>query len=61
MLLRFTFRRLLYLLNKDYYKFMPKDFYIIRFDGAGTVLGVGPKCINLKLGDDIFYVSSTTR
>ncbi|KAL4860439.1 hypothetical protein BDV12DRAFT_191702 [Aspergillus spectabilis] len=32
-----------------YYKFVPKDFHIIGFDGAGTP------------GDDVFYVSSTTR
>src|SRR4051812_1297474 len=47
--------------NKDYYKFVPKDFHIIGFDGAGTVLEVGPQCTNLKPGDDVFYVSSFTR
>jgi NADPH:quinone reductase-like Zn-dependent oxidoreductase len=45
----------------DYYKFVPKGFHIIGFDGAGTVLEVGPECTNLKPGDDIFFVSSTTR
>lgn len=40
---------------------MPKGFHIIGFDGAGTVLEVGPECSNLKPGDDIFFVSSTTR
>lgn len=40
---------------------MPKGFHIIGFDGAGTVLEVGPECTNLKPGDDIFFVSSTTR
>jgi NADPH:quinone reductase-like Zn-dependent oxidoreductase len=40
---------------------VPKDFHIIAFDGAGTVLEVGPQCTNFKPGDDIFYVSSTTR
>ncbi|CAI7621637.1 unnamed protein product [Penicillium viridicatum] len=45
----------------DYYKFVPKGFHIIAFDGAGTVLEVGPECTNLKPGDDIFFVSSTTR
>jgi hypothetical protein len=49
------------LLNIDYYKFVPKDFHIIGFDGAGTVLEVGPQCTNFKPGDDVFYVSSTTR
>jgi hypothetical protein len=47
--------------NIDYYKFVPKDFHIIGFDGAGTVLEVGPRCTNFKPGDDVFYVSSTTR
>ncbi|GFF99708.1 zinc-type alcohol dehydrogenase-like protein SA1988 [Aspergillus udagawae] len=45
----------------DYYKFVPKGFHIIGFDGAGTVLEVGPECTNLKPGDDVFFVSSTTR
>jgi NADPH:quinone reductase-like Zn-dependent oxidoreductase len=45
----------------DYYKFAPKGFHIIGFDGAGTVFEVGPECTNLKPGDDIFFVSSTTR
>jgi NADPH:quinone reductase-like Zn-dependent oxidoreductase len=40
---------------------VPKGFHIIGFDGAGTVLEVGPQCTNFKPGDDIFYVSSTTR
>jgi NADPH:quinone reductase-like Zn-dependent oxidoreductase len=53
--------RLSCLSNKDYYKFVPKDFHIIGFDGAGTVLEVGPECTNLKPGDDVFFVSSTTR
>jgi len=48
-------------LIKDYYKFVPKDFHIIGFDGAGTVLEVEPQCTDLKPGDDIFFVSSTTR
>jgi NADPH:quinone reductase-like Zn-dependent oxidoreductase len=47
--------------NQDYYKYVPKDFHIIGFDGAGTVLEVGSQCTNLKPGDDVFYVSSTTR
>ncbi|KAL5333937.1 GroES-like protein [Aspergillus crustosus] len=45
----------------DYYKFVPKDFHIIGFDGAGTVIEVGPECTNLAPGDDIFFVGSTTR
>ncbi|KAJ6083137.1 hypothetical protein N7467_007272 [Penicillium canescens] len=45
----------------DYYKFAPKGFHIIGFDGAGTVSEIGPQCTNFKPGDDIFYVSSTTR
>jgi hypothetical protein len=49
------------LVNIDYYKFVPKYFHIIGFDGAGTVLEVGPQCTNFKPGDDVFYVSSTTR
>ncbi|KAJ5645767.1 hypothetical protein N7490_002139 [Penicillium lividum] len=53
----FIFRRLSRLLNKDYYKFIPKDFYIIGFDGAGTVLEVGPKCTNLKPSDDYVLVN----
>lgn len=57
----FVFGRLSCLLNKDYYKFAPKGFHIIGFDGAGTVLEVGPQCTNFKPGDDVFYVSSTTR
>ncbi|OJJ69756.1 hypothetical protein ASPBRDRAFT_131142 [Aspergillus brasiliensis CBS 101740] len=45
----------------DYYKFVPQGFHIIGFDGAGTVVEVGPQCTNFKPGDDVFYVSSTTR
>jgi hypothetical protein len=36
----FYFWRLSCLLNKDYYKFMPIDFHVIGFDGAGTILEV---------------------
>lgn len=60
-LLRFVFGRLSCLSKKDYYKFVPNGFHIIGFDGAGTVLEVGPECTSLKPGDDVFYVSSTTR
>ncbi|KAF7943360.1 hypothetical protein EAE96_011287 [Botrytis aclada] len=45
----------------DCYKFVPKHFHIIGFDGAGTVLEVGPQSTNVKPGDDVFYASSTTR
>jgi hypothetical protein len=60
-LLLCIFGRLSGLSIKDYYKFVPKNFHIIGFDGAGTVLEAGPECANLKPGDDVFYVSSTTR
>jgi NADPH:quinone reductase-like Zn-dependent oxidoreductase len=46
---------------KDYYDFAPKGFHIIGYDGAGTILGVGPQCTIFKPGDDIFYVGATTR
>jgi hypothetical protein len=39
---------------------VPTDFHVIGYDGAGTVLEVGPECTNVKPGDDVFYVSSTT-
>lgn len=45
----------------DYYKFVPKPFHIIGFDGAGTVLEVGRQCRLFKPGDEVFYVSRTTR
>lgn len=44
----------------DYYKFVPTPFHIIGYDGAGTVLEVGPQCLS-KPGDEVFYVSRTTR
>ncbi|KAJ5475235.1 hypothetical protein N7539_008301 [Penicillium diatomitis] len=46
---------------QDYYKYVPNDFHIIGFDGAGTVLEIGTECTNSKPGDDIFFVGSTTR
>ncbi|KAI8712172.1 hypothetical protein NCS52_01314800 [Fusarium sp. LHS14.1] len=45
----------------DYYKFAPKGFHIIGYDGAGTVLEVGPECKFFKPGDDISWVGATTR
>jgi D-arabinose 1-dehydrogenase-like Zn-dependent alcohol dehydrogenase len=57
----FAFGRLSCLSIKDYYKFAPKGFHIIGFDGAGIVMEVGPQCTIFKPGDDVFYVSSTTR
>ncbi|KAK2684503.1 hypothetical protein QWA68_016598 [Fusarium oxysporum] len=45
----------------DYYKFAPKDFHIIGYDGAGTVLEVGPECKFFKPGDEISYVGASTR
>ncbi|KAH8742300.1 chaperonin 10-like protein [Diaporthe sp. PMI_573] len=45
----------------DYYKFAPKGFHIIGYDGAGTVLEVGPDCTFFKPGDDISWVGATTR
>ncbi|KAK6207701.1 nadph2:quinone reductase [Colletotrichum tabaci] len=45
----------------DYYKFAPKGFHIIGYDGSGTVLEAGPECQFLKPGDDISYVGATTR
>lgn len=45
----------------DYYKFVPKPFHIIGYDGAGTVLEVGPQSRLFKPGDEVFYVSRTTR
>ncbi|KAM0190633.1 hypothetical protein ACHAPI_009305 [Fusarium lateritium] len=45
----------------DYYKFAPKGFHIIGYDGAGTVLETGPECEFFKPGDDISYVGASTR
>ncbi|KAF7712602.1 PKS_ER domain-containing protein [Penicillium ucsense] len=45
----------------DYYKYVPNDFHITGFDGAGAVLEIGTECTNFKPGDDIFFVGSTTR
>jgi hypothetical protein len=47
--------------GKDYYDSAPKGFHIIGYDGAGTVLEVGPDCISVKPGDDVSYVGATTR
>ena len=47
--------------TEDYYNFVPKGFHIIGFDGAGTVLEVGPECTIFKPGDDVSYVGSSTR
>jgi NADPH:quinone reductase-like Zn-dependent oxidoreductase len=43
----------------DYYRFSPKGFHIIGYDGAGTVVGVGPECRDHKPGDEVYYVVST--
>lgn len=45
----------------DYYKFVPRPFHIIGYDGAGTVLEVGSQCRLSKPGDEVFYVNRTTR
>ncbi|KAH6695698.1 chaperonin 10-like protein [Plectosphaerella plurivora] len=45
----------------DYYKFAPKGFHIIGYDGSGTVLEVGPECQFFKPGDDVSWVGATTR
>lgn len=45
----------------DYYEFAPKDFHIIGYDGAGTVLEVGPEVTYFKVGDDVSWVGATTR
>jgi NADPH:quinone reductase-like Zn-dependent oxidoreductase len=46
---------------KDYYDHAPKGFHIIGYDGAGTILEVGPECKFFKPGDDISYVGAPTR
>jgi D-arabinose 1-dehydrogenase-like Zn-dependent alcohol dehydrogenase len=45
----------------DYYNSAPKGFHILGYDGAGTVLEVGPECTWAKPGDDVSYVGATTR
>ncbi|EXK25208.1 hypothetical protein FOMG_18113 [Fusarium oxysporum f. sp. melonis 26406] len=45
----------------DYYKFAPKGFHIIGYDGAGTVLEVGSDSKFFKPGDDTSWVGATTR
>jgi NADPH:quinone reductase-like Zn-dependent oxidoreductase len=47
--------------SPDYYKRAPKPFHIMGFDGAGTVLEVGPQCTFFKPGDEVFYVSLPIR
>jgi NADPH:quinone reductase-like Zn-dependent oxidoreductase len=47
-------------LRQDYYKFAPKGFHILRYDGAGTVLEVGPNCKFFKPGDNVSWVAPTT-
>jgi NADPH:quinone reductase-like Zn-dependent oxidoreductase len=48
-------------ITPDYYKRVPHPFHIIGFDGAGIVEEVGPECAFFKPGDEVFYVSRTTR
>ncbi|KAF4468388.1 nadph2:quinone reductase [Fusarium albosuccineum] len=45
----------------DYYQVAPKGFHIIGYDGAGTVLEVGPECQFFKPGDEISWVGAPTR
>ncbi len=45
----------------DYYSFVPKPFHIIGCDSAGIVLEVGPQSRLFTPGDEVFYVSRTTR
>ncbi|GMG07586.1 unnamed protein product [Aspergillus oryzae] len=45
----------------DYYKFVPRPFHIMGYDGAGIVQEVGPECTRFKPGDEVFYVSSPTK
>jgi NADPH:quinone reductase-like Zn-dependent oxidoreductase len=47
--------------GEDYYDSAPKGFHILGYDGAGTVLEVGPDCTSVKPGDDVSYVGATTR
>ncbi|CAN9188019.1 unnamed protein product [Alternaria alternata] len=45
----------------DYYEHAPQGFHVIGYDGAGTVLEVGPDVTRFKVGDDISWVGATTR
>ena len=45
----------------DYYKFVPKPFHIIGYDGAGTVLEVGSQSRFFKPGDEVFFIIQPTR
>jgi threonine dehydrogenase-like Zn-dependent dehydrogenase len=45
--------------DTDYYRFSPKGFHIIGYDGAGTVVEVGPECRDYKPGDEVYYVVNT--
>lgn len=47
----------------DYYKKVAglKPYHCIGFDGAGIVVEIGPDVKRFKPGDEIFYVSATTR
>ncbi|KAL6917231.1 hypothetical protein FSST1_008726 [Fusarium sambucinum] len=47
--------------EKNYYKFSPKGFHIIGYDGAGTILEVGSECKFFRPGDEISYVGASTR
>ncbi|KAE8423473.1 hypothetical protein BDV36DRAFT_306007 [Aspergillus pseudocaelatus] len=46
---------------KDYYKFVPRPFHIMGYDGAGIVQEAGPECTRFKPGDEVYYVSSPTK
>ena len=45
----------------DYYKFVPKPFHIIGYDGAGTVLEVGSQSRFFKPGDEVFFIIQPTQ
>ncbi|KAF4442461.1 7-alpha-hydroxycholest-4-en-3-one 12-alpha-hydroxylase [Fusarium austroafricanum] len=44
----------------DYYKYVPKDFHIIGYDGAGVIAKAGPDCQLFKVGDEVSWVGATT-
>jgi NADPH:quinone reductase-like Zn-dependent oxidoreductase len=47
----------------DYYEKVAglKPYHCIGFDGAGVVVEVGPDVQNFKQGDEVYYVTPTTR
>lgn len=47
--------------SKDCYNFAPKGFHILGYDGAGTVVEVGPDCKLFVPGNDVSWVGATTR